>query len=281
MSAVTALRCLVGGFLLALLAWSAQVNNQTLSPSEKVETKLRLRRPVTVVPADDGQWLFVANRRSRSISVLDAEHRRLAAETDVGRRLADLAAAPDARQLFAVDEAANELILLSRRGPSLEVSHRLSVSPAPVSVRVAADGTRCFVASLWSRRLAFIDLKDKPRVVKTVALTFAPRRLLPVHDDAKLIVADAFGGRLAVVDLRRGEVESVRELPAHNIGGLALSADDQNLLVTHQTLAAHAQTTRDDIHWGNLLTNNIRVLPLANVLTPNADLLGGSRLVPL
>src|SRR5262249_56987230 len=34
----------------------------------------------------------------------------------------------------------------------------------------------------------------------------------------------------------------------------------------------------DDIHWGNLLTNNLRALPLADVLAPAADLLRGSDL---
>ena len=37
----------------------------------------------------------------------------------------------------------------------------------------------------------------------------------------KLIVADAFGGKLAVVDLDAGKVESVREIPAHNISHMA------------------------------------------------------------
>src|SRR5687768_2877218 len=53
-----------------------------------------LRRPVSLVLADD-RWLLVANRRSGSISVIDAAERRIADEVSIGRRLSDLVALPD------------------------------------------------------------------------------------------------------------------------------------------------------------------------------------------
>jgi YVTN family beta-propeller protein len=103
---------------------------------------------------------------------------------------------------------------------------------------------------------------------------------LPVTK-TKIAVADAFGGKLAVVDLAAGVVESVRSLPAHNIRGMSLSADGRRLLVTHQTLNPLGRAQFDDIHWGNLLTNDVRVLRLTAVLNPKADLLQGSDLVHL
>jgi cytochrome c peroxidase len=118
---------------------------------------------------------------------------------------------------------------------------------------------------------------SKSAVLHTVALPFPPREQLPLGD-TKLVVADAFGGRLAVVDLARGAVESVRTLPGHNVRGLALSADGVRLFVSHQGLNALATTSRDDIHWGNLITNGVRDLSVAAVLDPKADLLRDSRL---
>src|SRR5262249_4360383 len=115
------------------------------------EFKSRLRRPVALVNADKGQWLFVANRDSGRVSTIDTSELRCIAETPVGRRLADLTITTDGRRLLAVDEEAGELVHLTRRGSSLDVAARLPVSAAPVSVRIAREGTRCFVASLWSR----------------------------------------------------------------------------------------------------------------------------------
>jgi YVTN family beta-propeller protein len=233
------------------------------------EPKPGLRRPVALALLEDGKRLVVANRDG-SVTALDTQKLRPAAEAAVGRRLSDLVATADGRSLLATDEEAGELIVLSA---GLEVVHRVAVAPSPVSVRAAADGSRCFVASLWPRRLSVVDLGPKPRVSATVALPFAPRRQLVIEKEGKLVVADAFGGRLALIDLKRGEVESVREVPGHNVGGLALSGDGKELLLSHQVLSPLGRTTRDGVHWGNVITNNLRTLALADVLKPDADLL--------
>src|SRR5262249_13243135 len=57
-----------------------------------------------------------------------------------------------------------------------------------------------------------------------------------------------------------------------------LSTDGKRLLLAHQMLHSRGSATRDDIHWGNLLTNNLRSLPLTDVLNPKADPLRGSDL---
>jgi YVTN family beta-propeller protein len=241
-----------------------------------------LRHPVALALTPDGRWLFTANQRSGTVSLIDTAASKVIADTPVGRRLADLALTPDGRRLLAVDEAGDELLLLSLEPPRLTVRGRLKVSPDPVSVRVAADGRTCVTASLWAHRLDVVDLRsDAPRVARTVTLPFAPHQQLILRDSRKVVVADAFGGRLAVVDTGTGAVESVRELPGHNIRGLALGADGKELWVTHQTLNRLAETTQDDIHWGNVMTNDLRVLPLADLLRPKADLLAGGRVLHL
>jgi YVTN family beta-propeller protein len=241
----------------------------------------RVRRPVAVVLAEKGRWLFTANQRSGSISVLDTSTGKVTAEYTVGRRLADLAISPDERHLFAVDEQANELILLDRQGPRVQVAHRIPVRGSPVSVQVAPNGKNCYVASLWSRWLTIVDLSQALPVAQSIDLPFSPRRQLLLREGTKLVVADAFGGQLAVVDMNRAQVESIRSIPGHNIRGLAVSADGERLLVTQQVANRFARAAFEDIHWGNLLTNNVRVLSLAMLLQPDADLLRQSRLIPL
>src|SRR6516164_8171747 len=66
----------------------------------------RLRRPVALVPVDEGRRLFVANRAG-SVSVIDVERRRVIAAVSVGRCLADLVDA-GAGRLLAVEESAGE-----------------------------------------------------------------------------------------------------------------------------------------------------------------------------
>jgi YVTN family beta-propeller protein len=232
------------------------------------EPEAKPRRPVALAVGPEAR-LFVANREG-SITVLDAEKHKVTAEASVGRRLADLTTTPDGR-LLAVDEEAHELIVLTVREGKPAVEQRLPVENWPVSVRTATDGSRCFVASLWSRTLSVVDLKPEPRVARTVTLPFAPRTTLPLSGTDRVLVADAFGGKLGVVDVRAGKVESVREVPGHNIRGLALSADGKRVLLTQQILSPYADTTLNEVHWGNLLTNNLRSVPVSALLDPKAD----------
>jgi mono/diheme cytochrome c family protein len=138
------------------------------------------------------------------------------------------------------------------------------------------------VASLWARRLSIVRLEptDHPRVEQTLDLPFAPREQLLVRDGRTLIVADAFGGRLALVDPAGGTLEAVRHMPGHNIRGLAADPSGQKLLVAHPILNSLAETTHNDVHWGILMTNVLRWLKLEQVLDPEAAILQGSHIHP-
>jgi hypothetical protein len=117
------------------------------------ELTAQLRRPVALAQSEDGRWLYVANRDSGSISVVDLASRQVVCEHALGKRLADLAAIAGSDRLLAVDEAAHELLILESSGPELKVAQRLVVSPYPVSICLAPDGRQATIASLWSRRL--------------------------------------------------------------------------------------------------------------------------------
>src|SRR5262249_36643314 len=123
------LALLVGVVLAACLAWTAEVK----SPP---------RRPVALALADDSRWLFAANRRAGTVSVIDTAAAKSVAEMSVGGQLADLVITPDGGHLLAVDEAAGELIRLKREGSQLKPAQRVKVGPTPVCVRASADGAR-------------------------------------------------------------------------------------------------------------------------------------------
>ncbi|HLJ10235.1 MAG TPA: YncE family protein, partial [Planctomycetaceae bacterium] len=218
----------------------------------------RFRGPVALLLNDGGNSLLAANRRSGSISVIDTGTGKVTDEFPIGKKLSGLVAVPERNLLLAADEEAHELITIARRGDSLEVISRLPIAEYPVSVAIGVEGKQCYVASLWSRRLSIVDLSQFSdgelskglRLSKVIALPFPPRKQLLVDGGRRLIIADGFGGKLAVIDVSSGELESVRELPAHNIRGLAVNADGSRLLIAHQILNSLARTTPDDVHWG-------------------------------
>jgi YVTN family beta-propeller protein len=251
----------------------------------------RFRQPVALAIVDGGKTLLAANRRSGSLSVIDTASRQVVAELNAGRGLADLAVLPDGRHLLAVDRESSELILMACRDRSPRVVGRLAMAPDPVRLIVTSDGESAVVASTWSRRLTFVSLAPRApeeavpslSIADGLDLPFAPRELAVLPDGWRLVVADAFGGRLALVDFRRRTIQSVRSLPAHNIRGLAVAPDGRTLLLAHQYLNRLAQTTIDDVHWGQLIRNHLRELRMESLLAASSDaaLLDGGRLFDL
>jgi DNA-binding beta-propeller fold protein YncE len=250
-------------------------------PSHRIELISQFRRPVAMVLASENDLLFVANQRSGTISTIDTTAFRIIGETEIGQNLSDLLGLPDSKTLLATDPKANELLVLTREKDVLNIIARLSVGNSPVSVTVSKEGSIAFVASLWAREISIIDLVPSPAIRKRISLPFAPRKQALLDGKPKLVVADSFGGNIAVIDLGRTEIESVRTIPVHNIRGLTLSRKSGALLVAGQTLNRHAQTTVDDIHWGNLMANNLRVFSMEALLDAKSDMMRGSYSCPL
>lgn len=276
------------GATILLLGGVCQPGATGAEPPPAATLPTRLRQPVALAFGDQGTRLFVANHRSGSVSVVDALTMTVVAEFDVGRSLADVAPLPDHHHLLVVDQAAGTLLLLKDWDGSIRVVDRIEVGPDPVSLSVSIDGMACVVASRWSRRLTVVEIRkgsEHPalKLVRTLELPFSPRRMIRLGEGSRLVVADAFGGKLAVVDLARGAIESVRSLPAHNIGGLALSPDGRSLLVAHQVLNPLSMGRFEDVHWGSMLSNQLRVLRVERILASGTDseLLRGSRLLRL
>lgn len=261
-----------------------------LAESDSLFTpKTQFRRPIALGLLDGGKMLCVANRQSGSLSLIDPQTLHIVGEFDVGKQLADLATLPGGRKLLVVDEAGGELIALAFENGKIKSQARLKLNHSPVSVVANEEGTQCYVASLWARQLTIIEIDSpsanktgaKLQLTETVELPFEPRSLLLLPGETNLVVADAFGGKIAIVDVERKKLVSVRELPAHNLRGLTMNSAGDELLVAHQILNPLARTSFEDLHRGMLIKNVVRRIPLANLLDPQADLLQGGRVLPL
>jgi YVTN family beta-propeller protein len=271
------------------LARSARAEND--APKAEDSRTIRFRQPAALAWSADGSLLFVANRRSGTLSIIDANRRTVVAEREVGRSLTDITLVPDTHRLLTVDRSANALILFDEQGGRLIMVERKVISADPVRVTVMGDGSLCVVSSLWSRRLTFIGLpspgiwsaRSPLPIVGTVDLPFCPLEMATFGDGSKLVVADAFGGRLAMIDVKSRAIDSVRTFPGHNIRGLAFDPSGKTLLITHQVLSRLAQTSFDDVHWGLLIRNQLRILRTPALLTARSDqaLLDGSRSIDL
>jgi YVTN family beta-propeller protein len=243
-----------------ILVLSSSFALSSVSASETERLREQFRRPIAIGLSKDGTRLFAANRDSGSISVVDLSAGETIAEIPIGKRLSDLAVSPDKSLLATIDKSESQLVILRDLPAGLCEVGRTPMSAAPISVRFGPEGNTCFVASLWSRRLTIVDLSDpaQPSISATVDLPFAPRAQNLLPDHRTLVVADSFGGELALIDVRSRRLIKTRSLAAHNIRALAVSADEKSLLIPHQILHAEEETTEGGVHWGGVMSNVVR-----------------------
>jgi cytochrome c peroxidase len=226
----------------------------------------------------DGR-LWVANLKSGSLTAVDPGAGKATAEHDVGRGLSDVAALGD-RRLLVVDHAAGAVLIVAADDGSARVLERREVGLEPWSAAVSPAGGACVVAVSGDRKLTQLKLEKGLTPGWSLDLPFPPRNLAWLRGGARLVAADAFRGRLAVVDPAAGRLVRVIDLPAHNIRGLAVSPDGESLLVAHQVLRRLARTSFEDVHWGSLVSNQLRVLSVEAILS-NGDAQLGARVIEL
>lgn len=241
-------------------------------------SECRFRRPVAVAASSDGRWLYTANRDSGTVSIVDITNRTVVEEIAVGGRLSDLVAVPQHGLLLVLDEENHQLVVLKHNNDQWMIVSRSTIADFPIRLLLDPATNRCFIASLWSRtvtalKLSVVEHSTKARLAGTIRLPFEPREMCLADGGHRLIIAGAFDAGLAIVDTDGLKLSSVKRIPGHNIRGLTISVDGKCLLVAQQELTPLAHSTRDDVHWGNMIANLLVSFPLDEVCDPSVDVL--------
>ena len=284
----------------------------TSSPDPAAITGPRRPQAVALLAGTPvGEALLVGNRTG-SVSVIRTDDLTLLGETPVGRNIVALAPLPDgsgrpggsnrpggSSRLVALDHDAHELLLLrpgsdswaapgpfpaAAGAPLYEVEAAIPTCRYPI--RALSQDSALVVSCLWSRRVRFYDLGGPDGVQEdlrtprwTAEFPFEPQEMVFL-DDRKLLVADAFGGGLAVVSVAGGELLRVTELSSHNLRGLTLLPDGR-IAIAHQELHSGMHTTSDDIRWGVFITNSVSLMPVDDLVSGNPRLVRRTRIMDL
>jgi DNA-binding beta-propeller fold protein YncE/mono/diheme cytochrome c family protein len=246
--------------------------------AHSLQLAVRHRKPIAAALAAQGRYLVVANRRTGTISLLDTTRNHVVGEFPASDRLSAFSSVGDGLRFAALDDKRNELILLRVAGtettPRVEVVARTPVADDPAGVALSSDGRFAAVACRWSHRLQLIAItsaddrlsppsprlswpEPKPRLIADVRLPFAARDALFVDDERRLVVADAFGGELAVVDLNGDYRITWFRLEGQSIRGLSYDTERREIVFAYQHLDETLPTTPEAIGQGRLLANRL------------------------
>ena len=210
--------------------------------------------------------LLVANSKTGTISILDAESGACCSEWKVAESL--IALERCGRWLLALDPETHQIIVigLDTESRTLDVMQRVTLPRYPQNLAVDAASGQVAIASLWSRTVTFCTLSDAGRLMirPRISMPFAPGRLLFTSSD-RLVVADNFGGEICVLQSDSGQICRTLEIDGHNIRGLAVNPKTSSLMVTCQTLDSRSFSTYEHVFWGVLMQNGLHSIPLVRL----------------
>lgn len=226
------------------------------------------REPVGLWLSPDERYLAVVQRKAAAVDLLEfdaegtlslASHRHLGGQPEsIAGCTAGVLVVPDSRE--------DVVHVLEAHGRELRCRRSIGVGADPVRVAIDPEGKIGWVSLRLGRAVESIDLRTGARIFRT-ELDFAPFCLALAPDGATLVVTDAAGGELACLEPRTGQVRAATRIPGTNIRGLTIVAEGREVYLTHQIISERAMVTRDSIFWGGLVTNNLRRIALASLLS--------------
>jgi mono/diheme cytochrome c family protein len=210
--------------------------------------------PVALAWGPEGR-LFVALRDGWGLAAVEPGTWRVAARWPLGLRPASLAAADDGATLL-VGGMDGECVAV-RDG---RVVRRLEPGSGPTRV-LPLPGGRVVAASRWDDAVRLLDWREG-RVLATHRLGF-PTGAMVRTPEGRVVVADAFGGRLT--ELIPGTIGSERSLMLEggvNLHALAVSGDGRELLIAHMFQDRPMPLTRTNLDWGQVYSSKLSALRL-------------------
>lgn len=244
------------GVLLPLLLVVALLGDERTaherSPTIGESERRTVRRPVALSATSDGTRVLVAQRRGAAVSLVDCVQVRVIDELPLEVELESLVELPrrhgdseiSSQRWLAVGRdkqgdgreigERSQVVEIALRGDRLSKVASNSAVRSAQSIVIDHAGRRAFVAGLWSHGWQAIELDRRPvsddslrnsRPGKMLRLPFAAREQCVLPDDRHVLVADAFGGELALVDANESRVVRQWKTAGHQIRGLRLSLD--------------------------------------------------------
>lgn len=229
---------------------------------------LEWRQPVGLALSPDGKCLFVANRATGSIAVVDVSSWTLSAERGGFGRLEAVAFVGD--HIVAADADGDLLHVLGWSGGSLRHRRAVAAARAPMQLASSPAAETVYASCRVARRVEAFDVASGRKLWST-ELDFPPHCLLVSESGQRLFVGDAYRGRIAALDVASGRPLRSFSFPGTNIRGMALERGGDRFVFTHQILSEKSIISRDAVFWGAYLTNNLRTVVAASFLDPAKD----------
>ncbi len=270
-------------WITALFCWMILVPELVLADTDAKEAKYR--QPADLLLDATNEHLLVACSGSGELEVYDTHTNQKIACIKLDASLDSLVSL-GGNWIATCSTKSNQTHILLWSGKTLQRVARIPNSHSPVKLYWEPQTQSLFVACLWSRRIEVVNLADemkmwteeietrstsnttiKPNHVWDVPI--APRMMTYLGDRRGLAVADSFGREFLVLDPNDGHTMISHDFFGTSIRGLALHGKD--LVTLHAMLNEFSRTDQNEIHWGVLMANDVRLIEIDLLMKERGD----------
>jgi DNA-binding beta-propeller fold protein YncE len=178
------------------------------------------RYPGGLSLSPDNRLLYVAENLADSLAVLETATGRIVQRLAAGRYPYGVVTAPDG-SVYVSAWGGFEVSVFRPEAGRLEAQGSIRVGRHPSAMLLNRDGSRLYVASASTDRVAIVDTRDR-RVVGELVDTIpggtgegsTPNALALSQDERRLFVAEADNNAIAVFDLAGAGGQLVGRIPA-------------------------------------------------------------------
>jgi YVTN family beta-propeller protein len=170
--------------------------------------------PTGLRPSPDGKWLYVANAKGTTLSVIDTALNEKVADVEVGEKPVQVAFSPDGAYVYSSLNGENAVAKVDVA--SRKLVGKVEVGAGPVQVYVTPDGKYLLAAnqgtqSKPSTTVSIVETENF-RVVKTVETGKGAHGVVVDPSGKHAYITNIYGNDVAVLDIADQKV--VATVPA-------------------------------------------------------------------
>jgi YVTN family beta-propeller protein len=237
------------------------------------------RSPLSVAVSPDGKTLYVSDRTSGCVTVLDATTNKKISDVQIGGEPNGLCLSPDGKVLYVARRKANSIALIDTAKAT--VAGHIRVGPWPVAVALAPKSNRLYSCNRGNHTVSVVDL-TRGREIGRVRVSRDPVFAVVAADGSRLVVANFLpagagtdrdpASEISIIDTKTMRQTATVKLPRGSTmaRGIWVSPDGKWAYVTHLLGRFDLPVTQLEQGWVHTTALSIIDLaksePLATVL---------------
>ncbi|MFX3624985.1 MAG: cytochrome D1 domain-containing protein [Ectobacillus sp.] len=193
---------------LSLLLWTLLLAGAFAGCSVQTSGKQEVRKTAihsnNILLSKDEEYIYTANMDANTVTILQANTKKVKKEIKVGKEPRQLALSPDETYLYVSCMQSGRIDVIDLK--KQKVVKKLKTGIEPFGVLTSPDGKWLYVSNFRSGTVSVIDI-EKEKEIKSIKIGDRPRTLAMTADGQKLYVPHYLGGTISVVDTEQNKVQ--------------------------------------------------------------------------